>query len=201
MLYSNEINKNIKEKIIKTIGILRLRSEDKNYFKKILIRKNLNNLIFSIENNEDIIQKENNVLLMLYYCTYVKFFLDFNLIEKIFEININLLLGHKNQGIILKDILNIFYELLTTDIMSNNYNKINSDKLEEYLQFLLIICILEIKDSSGINSSTKEISLLILYQIIKIKKIDIYPDFSPKLSLNLNKSLSNSLLFQGKQKR
>ena len=78
MLYSNEINKNIKEKIIKTIGILGLRSEDKNYFKKILIRKNLNNLIFSIENNEDIIQKENNVLLMLYYCTYVKFFLDFN---------------------------------------------------------------------------------------------------------------------------
>ena len=157
-------------------------------------------MLFSIENNEDIIQKENNVLLMLYYCTYVKFFLDFNLIEKIMELNINLLLDNENQGIILKDILNIFYELLNTDIISNNYNKINSNKLEEYLQFLLIICILEIKDS-GINYTKKEISLLILYQIIKIKKIDIYQSFSPKLSINLNKSLSNSLLFQEKTKK
>ena len=196
MLYSSEIDKRIKEKIIQTIGILGMRSEDKTYFIS-LIRKNINNLIFSIENNEDIIQKENNVLLMLYYCTYVKFFLDFNLIEKIMEININLLLSNENQGIILTDILNIFCELLNTDLILNNYNQINSEKFEEYLQFLLIICILEIKDS-GINSTKKDISLLILYQIIKIKKLDIYPSFSPKISFNLNKSLTNSLLFKEK---
>ena len=116
MLYSSEVDKRIKEKIIQTIGILGMRSEDKTYFIS-LIRKNINNLIFSIENNEDVIQKENNVLLMLYYCTYVKFFLDFNLIEKIMEININLLLSNENQGIILTDILNIFCELLNTDII------------------------------------------------------------------------------------
>ena len=123
--------------------------------------------------------------------------MDFNLIEKIMEININLLLSNDNQGIILTDIFNIFYELLNSEIILNNYNQINSDKFEEYLQFLLVICILEIKDS-GINSTKKDISLLILYQIIKIKKLDIYPSFSPNISLNLNKSLTNSLLFKEK---
>ena len=196
MLYSNEVNKKIKEIIVQTIGILGLRSDDKSYF-IALIRKNIHNLIFSIENNEDVIQKENNILILLYYCSYVKFFLDFNLIEKIMEININLLLSNDNQGIILTDIFNIFYELLNSEIILNNYNQINSDKFEEYLQFLLVICILEIKDS-GINSTKKDISLLILYQIIKIKKLDIYPSFSPNISLNLNKSLTNSLLFKEK---
>ena len=196
MLYSNEIDKRIKEQIIQTIGLLGLRAEDKSYF-IALIKKNIINLIFSIENNDDIIQKENNVLLLLYYCTYVKFFLDFNLIEKIMEININLLLNNENPGIIWNDILNIFCELLNTDIISNNYNQIKSDKFEEYLQFLLIICILQIKDS-GITSTKKDISLKILYQIIKIKKLDIYPSFSPKISSNLNQSLTNSLLFKEK---
>ena len=196
MLYSNEIDKRIKEKIVQTIGLLGLRTEDKNYF-IALIKKNILNLIFSIENNDDIIQKENNVLLLLYYCTYVKYLLDFNLIEKIMEVNINLLLNNENPGIIWNDILNIFCELLNTDIISNNYNKIKNEKFEEYLQFLLIICILQIKDS-GLNSTKKDISLRILYQIIKIKKLDIYPSFSPKISSNLNKSLTNSLLFKEK---
>ena len=196
MLYSNETDKRIKEKIIQTIGLLGLRAEDKSYF-IALIKKNILNLIFSIENNDDIIQKENNVLLLLYYCTYVKYFLDFNLIEKIMEININLLLSNENPGIIWNDILNIFCELLNTDIISNNYAQIKSDKFEEYLQFLLIICILQIKDS-GINSTKKDISLKILYQIIKIKKLDIYPSFAPKISSNLNQSLTNSLLFKEK---
>ena len=198
MLYSNDIDKRIKEKIVQTIGLLSIRSDDKTYF-TALIRKNIQNLIFSIENNEDIIQKENNVLLLLYYCTYVKFFLDFNLIERIMEVNINLLLNNENPGTIWTDLLNIFYELLNSDIIMNNYNEINSDKFEEYLQFLLIICILEIK-YSGINSTKKDISLLILYQIIKIKKLDIYPSFSPKISINFNKSLTNSLLFKEKSK-
>ena len=196
MLYSNEVDKRIKEKIVQTIGLLGLRADDKNYF-IALIRKNIHNLIFSIKNNDDIIQKENNVLLLLYYCTYVKFFFDFNLIKTIMEININLLLNNETQGIIMTDILNIFYELLNTDLIMNNYNEIQCDKFEEYLQFLLVICILEIKDS-GITSNKKDISLRILYQIVKIKKLDIYPSFSPKISLNLNKSLTNSLLFKKK---
>ncbi len=198
MLYSSEVDKRIKEKIIQTIGILGLKSDDKNYF-IALIRKNINSLIFSIQNNEDIIQKENNVLLLLYYTTYLKFFLDLTLIEKIMEISIDLLLNNENQSIISTEVFNIFLELLNTDIILNNFNEIHNDKFEEYFQFLLIICILEIKEY-GINSLKKEISLRILYQIIKIKKIDIYPGFSPKISTNLNKSITNSLLFKEKTK-
>ena len=40
-----------------------MKSNDKDYF-VALIRKNINILIFSILNNEDIIQKENNILLL-----------------------------------------------------------------------------------------------------------------------------------------
>ena len=80
MLSSNIVSSDLKEKLVQTIGLLAMKSNDKGFF-VILIRKNINSLLFSIQNNEDIIQKENNILLLLYYCTYVKFLFDFNLIE------------------------------------------------------------------------------------------------------------------------
>lgn len=114
MLSSNIVNSDLKEKLVQTIGLLAMKSNDKDYF-VILIRKNINSLLFSIQNNEDIIQKENNFLLLLYYCTYIKFLFDFNLIEKIMEINIDFLLNNESQGIISMNILKI--------IIKNRYYK------------------------------------------------------------------------------
>ena len=196
MLSSNNVNDDIKEKIVQTIGLLAMKSNDKDYF-VILIRKNINSLLFSIQNNEDIIQKENNVLLLLYYSTYVKFLFDFNLIEKIMEINIDLLLNNEYQRIISMNILKIFCELLNTDIINEQSIKINNDKFNEYFQLLLIICIIDIKEG-GINTKKTETSLKTLYQIIKVKKIDIYKNFSPQFSQKMKKSLTNSSIFKDK---
>ena len=196
MLSSNNVNDYIKEKIVQTIGLLAITSNDKDYF-VILIRKNINILLFSIQNNEDIIQKENNVLLLLYYSTYVKFLFDFNLIEKIMEINIDLLFNNEYQGIISMNILKIFCELLNTDIINEQSVKINNDKFNEYFQLLLIICIIDIKEG-GINTKKTETSLKTLYQIIKVKKIDIYKNFSPQFSQKMKKSLTNLSIFKDK---
>ena len=196
MLSSNIVNSDLKEKLVQTIGLLAMKSNDKDYF-VILIRKNINSLLFSIQNNEDIIQKENNFLLLLYYCTYIKFLFDFNLIEKIMEINIDFLLNNESQGIISMNILKIFCELLNTDIINEQFGKINNDKFNEYFQLLLTLCIIDIKDG-GINTKKTEIALRTLYQIIKVKKIDIYKNFSPQFSTKMKKSLTYSSIFKEK---
>ena len=196
MLSSNIVSSDLKEKLVQTIGLLAMKSNDKGFF-VILIRKNINSLLFSIQNNEDIIQKENNILLLLYYCTYVKFLFDFNLIEQIMEINIDLLLNNEYQGIISMNILKIFCELLNADIINEQSGKINNDKFNEYFQLLLTLCIIEIKDG-GINTKKTETSLRTLYQIIKFKKIDIYKKFSPQFSQKMKKSLTNSSIFKEK---
>ena len=196
MLSSSNINDDLKEKIVQTIGLLAMKSNDKDYF-VVLIRKNINILLFSIQNNEDIIQKENNILLLLFYSTYVKFLFDFDLVEKIMEINIDLLLSNEYKGIISMNILKIFCELFNTDIINEQSIKINNDKFDEYFQLLLIICIIDIKDG-GINSKKTETSLKTLYQIIKVKKIDIYKNFSPQFSQKMKKSLTNSSIFKDK---
>ena len=195
MLSSNHINDDLKEKIVQTIGLLSMKSNDKTYF-IILIRKNVNSLLFSIQNNEDINQKENNVLLLLYYSMYVNFLFDFHLMEKIIEISIDLLLNNEYQGIISMNVLKIFCELLNTDIIIEQFAQNNNDKFNEYFQLLLYICIIDIKDG-GINTKKTETSLRTLYQIIKIKKIDIYKNFSPQFSKRIPK-ISNSNIIKDK---
>ena len=196
LLSSNNVNDKIKEKIIQTIGILAKKSHDKNDF-IILIKRNINNLLFTIQNNEDIILKENNVQLLLYYSLYVKFLFDFNLIEKIMEMNIDLLISNEYQSIISMNVLKIFCELLKTDIIINQFQINNNDKFNEYFQLLLIICIINIKEGR-INTKNIEISLKTLYQLIKIKKIDIYQNFTPQFSQKMKNNLTNSSIFKEK---
>ena len=49
-----------------------------------------------------------------------------------------------------------------------------------------------------LNTKKTEISLRTLYQIIKVKKIDIYKNFSPQFSKKMQKNISNSGLFKEK---
>jgi hypothetical protein len=113
------------------------------------------------------------------------------------EINIDLLLSNEYEGIISMNILKIFCELLKTDIINNQSTKFNNDKFNEYFQLLLIICIFDIKDGR-INTKKTEISLKTLYQIIKVKKIDIYQKFTPQFSQKMKKNLTNAHIFKEK---
>lgn len=70
ILYTKEDEK-IKEKLIQTIGILAAKSENKNYF-ITFVKKNVNNILFTIGNCEDIIYIENLTYLLLYYTIYLK---------------------------------------------------------------------------------------------------------------------------------
>ena len=185
LLSTNEEQK-IKEKLIQTIGILASRSENKNYFLSF-VKKSVNNILFTIGNSEDIIHKENLISLLLYYTIYLKNFYNLNLIEKIIEVLINLNINYDYQGIIFIDTLKIIYELLNTDLINYNFltNKINNVKINQYCHFLLIICVNNLKEG-GDNTTKTEILLKVLYQIVKIKKINIYQDINKNF---INESL------------
>ena len=185
----------IKEKLVKSIGIFAsCNSEfnDKAYF-ITLVKKNIKNFLYSIENTDDIIKKENLVNLLSYYHKYLKNFVDYNLIENTMEALLYLLLGFDYQGNIIINILKVVCELLNNDLTIKNIGE--NKKIDEYCQILLLVCIINIKES-GVNTIKSEIFLQTMYQIIKLQKINIYKDFTPTISFkNKNKKNSPNKLF------
>ena len=175
----------LKEKLIKTIGLLassNSKYNDKKYF-ITLVKKNIKTFLYTLENTDDIIQKENMVNLLLYYHKYLKNFLDFNLIENTMESLLYLMLGYNYQGNIIINILKVVCQLLNNDLTIKNIG--GNKKFDEYCQLLLLICIINIKESA-VNTFKSEISLQTMYTIIKLQKIDIYKDYTPKLTQTLN---------------
>ena len=181
----------LKEKLIKTIGLLassNSKYNDKKYF-ITLVRKNIKTFLYTIENTDDIIQKENMVNLLLYCHKYLKNFLDFNLIENTMESLLYLMLGYNYQGNIIINILKVVCQLLNNDITIKNIG--GNKKFDEYCQLLLLICIINIKESA-VNTFKSEISLQTMYTIIKLQHIDIYKDYTPKLTQTLNSANENN---------
>ena len=181
---------NVKEKIIQTVGILALRSNDKAYF-ITFVRKNITKILFSLNNCDDIIQSENLIILLLYYTIYLKNIFDMSLVEEIMEVLINILLLYDFPGFINTDILKIICELLDTDLVNNKFlinDNSNNNKINQYCNILLIICSNNIKEG-GDNEAKTEISLKVLYQIIQKQNINIYKDIY-KTSY-INESLKN----------
>ena len=184
-LSNSYVDDYIKEKLVKSIGIFAKsysKYNDKKYF-ITLVRKNIKSFLYTIENTEDIIQKENMVNLLLYYHKYLKDFLDLNLIENTMEALLYLLLGFDYKGNIIIYILKVVCEILNNNLIKNNFG--DNKKLNEYCEILLLICIINIKES-GVNTLKSEISLQTMYTIIKLQKINIYKDFTPQLSQILN---------------
>ena len=184
-LSNSYIDDYIKEKLVKNIGVFASsdsKYNDKKYF-ITLVRKNIKGFLYIIENKEDIIQKENMVNLLLYYHKYLKNFLDLKLIENTMETLLYLMLGFNYKGNIIINILKVVCEILNNDLIKNNIG--NNNKFDEYCQIVLLICIINIKES-GVNTVKSEISLQTMYTIIKLQKINIYKDFTPKLSQILN---------------
>ena len=129
------------------------------------------------------------VCLLLYYHKYLKNFVDFNLIEKTMEALLYLMLGFDYQGNIIINILKVVCELLNNDLTIKNIG--DNEKFDEYCQILLLICIINIKES-GVNTIKSEISLQTMYQIIKLQKINIYKDYTPKITKNFNNNIKSN---------
>ncbi len=188
----------IKEKIIQTIGILSSRSNDKNYF-ITFTKKSIKNILFTIDNCDDIIYKEDLTCLLLYYTLYLKQFYDLNLMEQIIEVLINLNINYDYQGIIFINTLKIVYELLNTDIINNFFltNSNSHEKINIFCHILLIICVNNLKEGGDDTTKTETI-LKVLYQIVKIQKINIYKEINTNnmtktfdsIDLNICKSLT-----------
>ena len=184
-ILSTDEDPGIKIKLLETIGILASRSKDKKYFLSFT-KKNVNKLLFTIDNCDDIIHKENIICLLLYYTLYLKIFYDLNIIEQIMEVLINLIINYGCQGIIFIDTLKIINELLDTDVINNSFlTNSNHTKINIFYHILLNICINNLKEG-GDNTTKTEIILKVLYQIVKIQKITIYKDIN-------NNNISNSL--------
>ena len=208
VLFTDEDFK-IKEKLIQTIGILAKRSENKNYF-ITFVKKYINNILFTVDNCDDIIHKENLIFLLLYFTVYLKDFFDLKLIELIIEVLIYLNVNYDYQGIIFIDTLKIVYELFNTDLINNNFliNENNNKKIEQFCHILLIICVNNLKEG-GDNTTKTEIILKVLYQIVKIQKINIYQDINTNVISETLASLDsleknnyrNSISFNNKPKK
>ena len=192
-LILTDIDKEIKKGIIQMLGSLMERSNDKNYFIS-LVTKCIKSHLFEIYNCDDIIFKEDLIELIYYKSVYLKKLLDINLIEKILEALTYLNKNYNYEGNIFILTLKIAFELLSSELINYNFliNINYSKTVKKYCYFLLIVVINNLKEG-GDNTIKTKISLKVLYQIIKILKIDIYNEIS---SNNIIKSLNSSDLEQ-----
>ena len=176
-----DIDKEVKEEIVKMIGNLMKRSDDKNYF-SFLVKKYLYNFLFEIENCKDIIYKEDLIELIYFKSVYLKSVLDINLIKKILGSLISLNINDNYEGNFFIMSLKISLELISSELINYNFliNINYSKTITKYCYILLIIVLNNLKDG-GDNTIKTKISLKVLYQIIKILKIDIYNEINPNL--------------------
>ena len=190
---TTDIDKEVKKEIIQTIGSLMKRSKDKNYF-SFLVKKCINNFLFEIENSEDIVYKEDFIELIYFKSVYLKNTFDINLIEKILESLISLNINYNYEGNIFIMSLKIAYELISSELINYNFliNINYSKNVTKYCYILLILVVNNLKDG-GDNTIKTQLSLKILYQIIKILKIDIYNEINPDIIMESFDSLD---LFQ-----
>ena len=143
---------------------------------------------------DDIIFKEDLIELIYYKSVYLKKLLDINLIEKILEALTYLNKNYNYEGNIFILTLKIAFELLSSELINYNFliNINYSKTVKKYCYFLLIVVINNLKEG-GDNTIKTKISLKVLYQIIKILKIDIYNEISSNIII---KSLNSSDLEQ-----
>ena len=179
-----DIDKELKKVLIKMIGNLMRRSNDKIFF-SCLVKKCINNYLFQIDNCEDIIFKEDLIELIYYNSVYLKNILDIHIIEKILESLTNLNMNYNYEGNILVLSFKIAYELLSSELINYNFLiNINYSKAVTIHCYIILIFIVNYLKEGGDNPVKTKISLKVLYQIIKILKIDIYNEINPNISLD-----------------
>ena len=166
---SIEDNK-IRELSVKLIGNICKYNNEDNY-NYITIRKTILTIIDSIQILDDIIKKEDQILLLYYLTLYCKNLFDDELLYLLLRTIIFLIKENYLNPIINSNSLKIFSELINEDYYKTHKIKIN----EEYYDLIFKICIKNLQE--GINSYNINVSLKTLLNIIKIKKVNLYDNF------------------------
>ena len=189
-LIISDIDKEVKRAIIQLLGNLVKRSKEKKYFYN-LVKTSIYDFLFQIDNCDDIVYKEDLMYLIYYISIYLKDILDVYLIEKILESLIHLNINNNYEGIIFIMSLKIAYELISCELINYNFLiNINYSKIiTKYCYILLILVVNNLKEG-GDNTIKTNISLKILFQIIKLLKIDIYKEFNPNIILESLESIN-----------
>ena len=163
---SIEDNK-IRELSVKLIGNICKYNNEDNY-NYITIRKTILTIIDSIQNLDDIIKKEDQVLLLYYLTLYSKDLFDDELLYLILRNIIFLIKENYLNPIINSNSLKIFSEFINEDFYKTHVIDIN----EEYFNLIFKTCIQNLQE--GINSYNINISLKTILNIIKIKRVNLY---------------------------
>ena len=192
-LIITDIDKEAKKVIVQLLGNLMKRSKEKKYF-STLAKTSLYDFLFQIDNCDDIVYKEDLMYLIYFQSIYLKEMLDVKLIEKILESLIYLNMNYNYEGNIFIMTLKIAYELISSELINYNFliNINYSKTITKYCYILLILVVNNLKEG-GDNTIKTNISLKVLYQIIKLLKIDIYNEFNPNI---IKESLDSFNIYQ-----
>ena len=177
---SIEDNK-LRELSAKLIGNICKYSNDNNYG-FVSIRKVILNLIDTINKQNDIIKKEDTLLLLYNLTIYTKEFFDREIIDIIIRLIVKLLKENSLNPVINSNSLKLFSELTKKDYHNVYYKNEKIIIDDKYYDFVLNVCITNIQE--GINTYGLHVSLKTLLYIIKIKNLNIYENIS---LVNFNK--------------
>jgi len=171
---SIEDNK-LRELSAKLIGNICKYSNDNNYG-FVSIRKVILNLIDTINKQNDIIKKEDTLLLLYNLTIYTKEFFDREIIDIIIRLIVKLLKENSLNPVINSNSLKLFSELTKKDYHNVYYKNEKIIIDDKYYDFVLNVCITNIQE--GINTYGLHVSLKTLLHIIKIKNLNIYENIS-----------------------
>ena len=172
--FSIEDNK-LRELSAKLIGNICKYSNDDNYF-FVSIRKVILNLIDVLNKQNDIIKKEDSVLLLYNLTIYTKEFYDKEIIDIIINLIVKLLKENSLNPVINSNSLKLFSELTKKDYHNIYYKNEKIIIDDKYYDIVLNVCIKNIQE--GINTYGLHVSLKTLLHIIKIKNLNIYDNIS-----------------------
>ena len=164
-IIESTLNTNSKELLMKIISCLE--KDDKN--KGIYIRyigNYIETLIFEIYSSQNPIFEENSITFLLYITSYFKHLFNLDIIGKIMNISILILIRYEYKDIIIINALKLIYELFNIDIFDDNIFSLPCN--------IIYILSLKLLKECNINDCLSEIVLKVLYEIIKKKNIDVY---------------------------
>ena len=170
---------NIKKGVLQIIGEI-LKYTKNNKYIELFIQKNIINILSTIASADNIVQKEEQVLLLKYYVMNTKDIFHKGSIEMIYKTLITLIQTYANNPILNVNILTIVSELVKDETNANE------EDYAYYLNIILDVCLNNLKE--GLNTSKLQVSLKTIYHIFKHQKIDLY-----KVTTNTN--------FTGEDKR
>ena len=180
------IKEGSKELLLRIISILEKNDNNKGiYFR--YIRNYIETLIFETNITQGPIFEENSINFLYHLTIYFKHLFTFDIIEKILNISILIIIRYEYKDIIIINAIKIINELLSIETTENN-NDIYARNI------ILYIISLKLLNECNINDYLSEVVLKLLFQLIKKQKIDIYSqnNFDIKNIITSNQNIFKS---------